>query len=215
MNAYLPRTGTLTTIEAVAAAGWRWLVTPADGRGPSIKASLPHALDNGAWTAHQQGIEWDEVGFRVALDRFGPGSDFIVVPDIVMAGMESLQRSLDWLPELLGRSDLAGVKMLIPVQDGMQPSDLSPILSELVGVFVGGSTDWKLATMGAWAGVAHASGSYCHVGRVNTARRIRLCAMIGADSFDGSGAAKFPKTVRPLDLARRQTDIEGWIARSK
>jgi len=45
---------------------------------------------------------------------------------------------------------------------------------------------------------------HLHVGRVNSARRIRLCAMAGADSFDGSSASRLAVSLRNLDNARNQ-----------
>ena len=44
-------------------------------------------------------------------------------------------------------------------------------------------------------------------GRVNTQRRIRLCAAAGADSFDGTSASRYAVTLPGLDSARRQPDL--------
>jgi hypothetical protein len=67
--------------------------------------------------------------------------------------------------------------------------------------------------MAAWAALARAKGAICHVGRVNTARRIHACEAAGAHSFDGSSASRFAVTLPPLELARQQTDLEGYLAR--
>jgi hypothetical protein len=67
--------------------------------------------------------------------------------------------------------------------------------------------------MGRWARLAHSRGSICHVGRVNSARRVRLCMAAGVDSFDGSGVSRFATALPSVDRARRQTDIENWLAR--
>jgi len=94
----------------------------------------------------------------------------------------------------------------------MKPAHVGGMLDPQVGIFVGGDTRWKLATMAQWARLAHAHGAICHVGRVNSARRIHLCAAAGIDSFDGSGVSRLASALPPLDLARRQVDVEGWLA---
>jgi hypothetical protein len=112
-------------------------------------------------------------------------------------GLRSLRLSERWLFKLPGRR-------LIAVQDGMSPTDVAPLLGPTVGVFVGGTTPFKLATMAAWGLLARERGAWLHVGRVNTARRVALCAAAHADSFDGTSAMRFPKTINMLDAARRQ-----------
>tara|TARA_R110002153_G_scaffold267938_1_gene432335 strand:+ start:170 stop:718 length:549 start_codon:yes stop_codon:yes gene_type:complete len=161
----------------------------------------PYALDNGAWTAHQQGTEFNSAAFEEAVSIAGAGADWIVAPDIVEGGMESLEFSLSWL------SRLEAYSVLLAVQDGMTVSDIRPHLSGRVGIFVGGSTDWKIDSMCEWGQLAKAVDCYLHVGRVNTCRRIRLCQRAGADSFDGTSATKFISTLPMLDNARRQTTI--------
>jgi hypothetical protein len=104
---------------------------------------------------------------------------------------------------------------MIAVQNGIVPAHVRDLVGPRVGVFVGGDTEWKLATMAGWASFARARGALCHVGRVNSARRIRLCAAAGVDSFDGSGVSRFATALPPLDLARRQADVEAWLSRDE
>jgi len=162
---------------------------------------FPYALDNGAWSAFTQGVAWDERAFIRALTMLGRGADWAVLPDIVAGGPASLDLSLRWMRRVLDEAPVA----LIAVQDGLQAEDVRPFLGARVGVFVGGSTAWKLATLPAWCQLAQAVSAWCHVGRVNTARRIALCSAAGATSFDGSSATRFSKNVPRLDHARRQT----------
>lgn len=138
------------------------------------------------------------------VDREGGYADFVVVPDIVAGGLDSLRLSLEWLPRLR-----ALPRLLLPMQDGMEPSDVGPVLEKWpnVGLFLGGSTEWKLARMYGWGMVAHAYRRYYHIGRVNSARRIRLSAEAGADSFDGTSASMYSCTVPELDAARRQPSL--------
>lgn len=212
MIAYASRTGTRRNLEALRREGWRLMVS---ARGVLRTEGFPYALDNGAWTAFQRKERFDVKAFERAIDELGGGADFIVVPDIVLGGLQSLTFSRRWWDKLHDYPHLRETPLLIAVQDGMGTRDIAPLLSHRTGIFVGGSTHWKLRTMGQWAALAHSRSAICHVGRVNTARRIRLCEAAGIDSFDGSSASRFEITLRPLELARQQMDIEGYLARSK
>ena len=209
MIGYASRTGTRRNLDALRGAGWRLMVS---AKGPLRPERFRYALDNGAWTAFQRRAAFDVPAFDKAIALLGPGADWIVLPDIVAGGLASLRFSLDWLDALRNRPQLRGTQYLLAVQNGMEPQHIAPLVGPEIGIFVGGDTPWKLATMAAWARLAHERGAICHVGRVNTVRRIRLCAAAGADSFDGSGVSRFASALPPLDLARRQPDIEGWLA---
>lgn len=207
MICYASRTATRRNIEALRDAGWRWIVGPHDGRGARL-FGMRHALDNGAWPAFQQGREWDEEAFVRSLGQFGETADFIVVPDVVADREASLARTAEWLPHLRWRPDLGQARLLIAVQDGMTFADIEPFLIEpRIGLFLGGSTDWKVAAIEPWGRWAKARGRYLHVGRVNTARRIALCAAGGVDSIDGTSATKFAKTLPLLTRAASQPDL--------
>lgn len=197
MNAYASRTGTRRNLAALRAAGWRLLVS---ATGPWRTEGFRYGIDNGAWTAFKKGRPFDADLFRGLVDALGAGADFIVVPDIVMGGLASLEFSLTWLGRLRGVAPL-----LLPVQDGMVEADVASLVGSDLGVFVGGGDEFKETTMASWGRLARAKGAYLHVGRVNTARRIKLCAMAGADSFDGTSASRYAKTCQMLDNNRRQT----------
>lgn len=200
MIAYASRTGTRSTLQTFAARGWRILVS---AKGVLRSEGFAYCLDNGAWTSHVKGEPFDSKAFLRAVALLGARADFIVAPDIVEGGAESLKLSIAWLRWLRGRND----QILIPAQDGMRPADLDRLVGPSVGVFLGGSTDWKVSTMGAWGRFCRSRGCYFHVGRVNTARRIAHCIQAGADSFDGSGPSKFPSEIPRLDNARRQLGL--------
>ena len=198
MIPYASRTGTRTTLAALRAAGWGLLVSATGVQ--SREGFDVWCLDNGAWTAHQAGAEWNADLFTKLCNKLGKGAQFVVVPDIVGGGLDSLQLSLSWLPRLKHVAQ----RRLIAVQDGMAPDDVRPYLNERVGVFVGGTTDWKINTMRAWGNLAKETNAYLHIGRVNTQRRIRLCKDCGADSFDGSGVSRFPSGLRRLNNEVKQ-----------
>ena len=195
--AYASRTGTKTTIAALRKAKWRLLVS---ATGVQNNEGMQYALDNGAWTAHQQKRPFDTALFTKALHKLGANADWTVLPDIVAGGMKSLDMSLGWLRTVLSASPMA----LLAVQDGMEPGDVANVLGPRVGIFVGGSTEWKLSTMPVWGALARDVGCWCHVGRVNSRKRIKLCYEAGATSFDGTSVTKFAKTLVPLDAARRE-----------
>jgi len=204
MIGYACRTGTRSTVVALRDAGWRFLLTAGAVLNPH---GLRYALDNGAWSAHQRGLPFDDRAFEEAVREVGASADFIVAPDIVCGGLDSLAVSLRWLPWLLQH----GRRVLVPLQDGMEPRHVAPILSPgRVGLFVGGSTAWKEWAIPTWGPWARARAIYCHVGRVNSARRIALCAQGMCSSFDGSSVTRFGKSLRRLDGARRQLALEVW-----
>lgn len=164
---------------------------------------FPYALDNGAWSAYSQGRPWDEAAFVRALRMMGRDADWSVLPDVVAGGAASLELSLRWMRPVLDECERA----LLAVQDGMGVGDVRPFLGERVGLFVGGSTAWKLATMPAWGELARQVGCWLHVGRVNTRRRIVLCQTVGATSFDGTSATRFASTLPLLHNAVRQMPL--------
>lgn len=164
---------------------------------------MRYAIDNGAWTAYQQGEPFDESAFLAVVDKLGERAEWTVLPDVVQGGLASLDFSLRWMERLRGMPS----QLLIAVQDGMQLGDVAPFLSPVVGIFIGGSTEWKESTAEAWGHLARRRNCHLHVGRVNSARRIHICAAAGADSFDGSGPSRFSDALPRLDRATRQPDL--------
>ncbi len=205
MISYASRTGTRRNLDALRGAGWRLLVSAA---GVLRHEGFPYALDNGAWSAFTQGRPFDERLFLKALGSLGRNADWVVIPDVVQGGHASLEFSLRWMRRVLDETE----RGLVAVQDGLEERDVASFLGSRVGLFVGGSTVWKERTMPAWCALARRVGCWAHVGRVNTARRIHLCGVAGATSFDGTSASRYSKTLRPLDHARRQLALGGLLA---
>lgn len=165
----------------LGSAAYRWT----DPEWSAVDAGgLGWALDNGAWGAFTAGKPFDGEAFRRAVGESGR-VDFVVCPDVV-ADADGTRAMIEaWLPWTVANADAA--RVLLPVQNGMEYDQIE--WSESIGVFVGGDSAWKDATIGLWAARARAAGAYCHVGRVNTAARLDLCVYHGVDSCDGSGAA--------------------------
>lgn len=134
MVGYASRTGTRRNLDALARAGWRLLVS---AKGEHRAEGMRYAIDNGAWTAYQRGEPFDESAFLAVVDKLGERADWIVLPDIVLGGLGSLDFSLRWMERLRGMPS----QLLIAVQNGMQLQDVAPYLSPVVGIFIGGSTE--------------------------------------------------------------------------
>ena len=199
---YASRTGTRKNLAALRTRLWRLLIS---AMGVLRHEGFQYCLDNGAWTAHQKGLAFDEARFDKALVKMGPGSDFTICPDIVGGGRESLAFSLKWLDRVLEYAPIA----LIPVQDGMELADVEHLLSPRVGIFVGGSpdTNFKERTTPLWATACRRAGAWCHVGRVNSQRRIAICKSAGATSFDGTSATKYSVELPKLNRAVVQQSL--------
>lgn len=189
---YATLTASPDNLAAIHAASGRIIVGP-DQLDRRAIPPLAWAVDNGAWGAYRAGVEFDAGKFRAALERWGAGADWAVVPDIVGGGLASLHLSESWLARVLDASRLA----LVAVQDGMTPADVRPLLGSRVGLFVGGTTVWKWTHLGAWAALARESSCHLHVGRVNSARRIDVCRSFGVDSIDGTSLSVFGRATGP------------------
>jgi hypothetical protein len=79
----------------------------------------------------------------------------------------------------------------------------------IAAVFVGGSTNWKEGPLVLpFIAEEKRQGKWVHVGRVNSLRRIKRFAELGADSFDGSGFSawgdkRIALAIRWIDQALR------------
>lgn len=181
-----------------------------------VRGELPPRRTSGGWF-------WDPGAFRdwragVAFDvtRFlrdlrwmnyrGLVPDFVIAPDIVAAGLASLDFSAEWrdvIPEHF--------PTYLAVQDGMTSADVAAHLDRYDGLFVGGTLEWKLATAGAWVQLAHAHGKRCHVGRVGTAARVRWARRIGADSIDSALPLRHAEHLDAFLAALREDDDTGAL----
>lgn len=206
MIGYFTRTGTLTTLGVLRQARWRPLLTPdANCLPPGFDG---YALDNGVWGAAQRSEAWDSLRFVRLLERYGDRADWVVLPDVVAGGMESLERSLAWLMKV---RDIAKL-VLIPAQDGMAPEDLESHIGPEVGIFLGGSTHWKLSTAHRWGALCQKRGAYFHIGRVNSHKRMTLCRVVGANSFDGTSVSRYTASAIRMtqDLEKIERQIYLW-----
>lgn len=161
------------------------------------------AADNGAWADFQAGREFDEDAFEKFLDWLPVTPDWIVLPDIVAGGMRSLALSVRYLNRCAALAPLC----LLAVQDGIEPSDVASLVGPGLGVFLGGSTDWKLAHMVEWGLFCAERKIHYHVARVNSFKRMSLAIAAGACSIDGSSASRYAVTTPLLSYAAQHLDL--------
>lgn len=161
------RTGTRRNLDALGRHGWGLLISRAGvwrveewtctETGDRIRFRI--VADNGAWSGFQTGREFDEEAFERFLDwlsRLSRPAEWLVLPDIVAGGPRSLDLSVRYPNRCLSVAPL----VLIAVQDGMEHADLAPLVGPSVGIFLGGSTEWKLARMADWGAFCRKRG--CH-----------------------------------------------------
>lgn len=220
MLAYASRTGTRKNLEALRRSGWGLLIcASADGaRDHRDEGFGEIMLDNGAWKTRDAAPDaagrlraWRETyerPFCDLVDAFGRLARLIVLPDVIAGGHVSLMQSVSWVERLEGTA----ATLLLPVQDGMRLADVRPYVGGRVGIFVGGSTDWKWRSLREeWGPLASDVGCWLHVGRAGSGRMVERCALAGADSFDTSEPSRYACKLPGLDNARRQMVLgEQW-----
>jgi hypothetical protein len=194
------------------ATGWFWhclaretgrighLFSPGAQRGPW--PWFPYALDNGAFAAWDQRENlwcedaWDVKAWRKMI-RWAQAQAqqprWAIVPDWIGSGERTIERWYQFEKEVPFAKALA-------VQDGMsvaQARDINPDV-----ICVGGTTEWKWATVEMWA----KSFPRVHVLRVNSPQKLAYLDQLGVESCDGTGWNRGDKTqTRGLELWARQS----------
>jgi hypothetical protein len=176
-------------LEMVKKLGLGILASPGRTCKGYKQAGIKTSIDNGAFSSWMRGFPFMADVFRDHLkDAFknGINAEFIVCPDIVAGGTDSLDFSMRW-----ATGELLGARLALAVQDGMKPSHIdSYILKHFNYIFVGGSVEWKWKTVEQWVEFAHANDKKIHVGRVGTLDKLLYCESIGVDSVDSSSFAR-------------------------
>jgi hypothetical protein len=170
------------------------IVTPKQRR--PIPEGAWFCADNGAFGKGYPGDDaWWAWLARLPTER----CRFAVAPDVVADAAATLKRSLPWLPRI--RS--LGMPAAFVAQDGAETVGLP--WDEFDVLFIGGSTGWKLGPHAAEiVAEAKSRGKSVHMGRVNSARRLRYASHIGCDSADGTYLIFGPDKNLPKLL--------GWLA---
>jgi hypothetical protein len=178
------------TRAAVASAGGRlgYIITPRAGYRMNTIADYPFwAADNGCYS---QGEAFQLSVYLAWLGKLQPLAHkclFAVAPDVLGNAMATWERSAPVLPTLRR----LGYKAALVAQDGIE--DLCLDWEAFDVLFMGGTTKYKLSET-AYAVIREAKlmGKWCHMGRVNSRRRLVAAAVSGYDSADGTHIAFGP-----------------------
>jgi hypothetical protein len=211
MKMYIGQTRSHKLVAELAAAGFGECVQP-DEWLPR-RAENGWFLDNAAFKDWKAGRPFDGERFRRAFERLAsaPAPDFIVVPDIVAGGSASLDLSCEWWLEVLelARSTWGeDVPLYVAVQDGMSRDDILGAIGLVAGrggIFIGGTTEWKLAAAPGIILEAHRAGVPVHIGRIGSGKRIVWARAIGADSVDSCIPLR---EERKREIAEEATGLE-------
>lgn len=199
----LPRLSALKDLDKYCLC-WRFMLSPASRRSLTWKnkyllTQRGYALDNGVYADWKNGKEWNEKSFVRILEEYGRYADFIVAPDVVGNWDETVMLFMIWVNRLWQYH----TTIMIVAQDGCERNDFSEIRALCLnhqrfligfGVFIGGTTDWKLEYAKKIGEICHEFCVRCHLGRVNSALRTRFAHHCKCTSFDGSGMSRYSNT---------------------
>lgn len=160
MLKYLVPVGGMVDDRFGVLATWRHRGLPA-----GIRAGLPWAADNGAFTRCFDADLF--LGWLESMRPFRPTCLFVAAPDVYGDAPGTLHAFAEWAQRL------DGWPLAFVAQDGQEELDL-PDPGLWAALFVGGSTAWKLSPAAVTV-IRRAQGlrKRVHVGRVNYRQRYR------------------------------------------
>tara|TARA_R100001082_G_C4284950_1_gene125596 strand:- start:16 stop:648 length:633 start_codon:yes stop_codon:yes gene_type:complete len=206
MKVYCGATGSKKTLKYMWEKNYGLMLNPLSWKYGNAVPWRYWALDNGAYKAYTDGVDFDGKRFLKTIYEKLPKAklapDFIVVPDKVGAGLDSLKFSLAWHSELKYMKEQ---NWYLAVQDGMETLDVEKVIQDFDGIFVGGTVKWKLSMGERWVKLAHTYDKPCHIGRVGVFKRIMWAKRILADSIDSTNFARNRDGFRPLESSQLQT----------
>ena len=180
MIALLDTSEDLKVCEAEIGCRVEQLLTPLT----RFKVQYPkekRAIENGGFAGFQ------EKAYLALLEREAAHQEkirWITVPDVVGSARRTLECFEYWYPRL------CSWPLAFVCQDGQE--DLPIPWNEIEGVFIGGTTAWKLSHhAAAIVKAAKIMNKTVHAGRVNTPGRFEYFESIGADSIDGTGLSRY------------------------
>ena len=141
-------------------------------------SGVPYGLDNGCFA------NFDRPAWNRLLEQAEEDAPvFACLPDVV----GDAQRTVELFEYF--KSHTNGIPRALVLQDGIEHATIP--WDALSAVFVGGSDAFKYSPIAIRAArTAKMLGKWVHVGRVNTAKRVRNWIGI-ADSIDGSGISRY------------------------
>lgn len=164
---------------------------------------IPHAIDPGTYSYACRGQmgDWDPDRYMRMLDWAATQPKpplWVGCPDWPFSWSISRELWHTW------RADVAayGWPVALVVQDGATVEEVRTMDADVI--FVGGSTDWKWATVADWA----AAFPRVHIGRCNSPAKLYELYDLGIESCDGTGwfRGKAPQVVGLEEFLRWQAD---------
>jgi hypothetical protein len=188
------------------------MIQPGMGNGVAPLQFWGWGGDNGCFAQGDAFDAGDWLEWAAGLRRYRDHCLFIVAPDVILDAEATLIRSLPYLPTIRQ----LGFPAAFVSQNGCR-SDLVP-WDQIDVLFVGGDDAWKLGEP-SWGLCTEAKrrGKRVHMGRVNSFRRLKACAISGVDSADGTYLkfgpdTNWPKLMAWLDVVNEQTSMLEVIA---
>jgi hypothetical protein len=168
------------------------LLSPACGNGidRTIASGLPWAVDNGAYS-------WfDPIAYTKLVEKCRGhqrhGLRWITCPDVVGDHHATLNLFDQWGMYLLRRN----LPVAFVAQDGCTIGEIP--WAYIQCLFIGGTTAWKLSqAVVQLIEMCRIKAFPCHVGRVNSRKRIRWCFDQGVASVDGTSMSRFSEIYLP------------------
>ncbi len=197
MIALLDNGQDLETCEAEIGCAVGQLLTPLT-RYRLRDPARPWGIDNGGFS------NFEPDAFMALLAREEHHKDnclFVTAPDVVGSARRTLEVFERW------KDRLAGWKIALACQDGQEHLPLP--WDDIAAVFIGGSTNFKCGDAATHIiKAAKALGKWVHIGRVNHAARFDHFEKLGADSFDGTGVARYTHAREAIAHRHNQGALE-------
>jgi hypothetical protein len=164
-------------------------------------AGVPYGLDNGCFSKFDR-----KTWLRLVGEAIESPPVFCCLPDLV-GDARRTREMFDWFYE-----DCRPLPKALVLQDGISNVDIP--WQRISAVFVGGSDAFKISAEAmAACRAAKMMDKWVHVGRVNTAKRVRDWIGV-ADSIDGSGISMYDHMLEDVLAAIRGTHAQSqlWAA---
>jgi hypothetical protein len=188
---YFANPSTQRVRDAMTAGLIDCIVTPKQGN--RLPDGVSFCADNGAFG---KGYPGDDAWWAWLQTLPPERCVFAVAPDVPFDAQATLDRSGPWLPRIRA----LGMPAAFAAQDGLET--LTVPWEEFDVLFIGGTTEWKLGRHArTLVREAKLHGKPVHMGRVNSAQRLRYAEHIGCDSVDGTYIAFGPDLNLPDVLA--------------
>lgn len=161
---------------------------------------IPYGLDNGCFAGELDRETWDRLLAEAEIDA----PVFACLPDVV----GDARRTVELFKYFTRHTN--GIPRALVLQNGIEHVDIP--WDDTAAVFVGGDDDFKISPVAfRIARVAKMLGKWVHVGRVNTAKRVRNWFGL-ADSIDGSGMSRYDHMLEDVLAQKRDAHPQRAMA---